>query len=111
MSLANATRAGVSEKTEFQNLPINEITPPEGPPGLVIVNPPYGERIGNIKELNALYSSLGQRLKAEFSGWRVGLVTSMEPLAKKTGLPFVHESESIHHGGLRVKVYSTNSLP
>jgi len=110
MSLANAARAGVAEKTEFQNLPIAEITPPEGPPGLVIVNPPYGERIGNIKELNALYSSLGQRLKDKFSGWRVGLVTSMDPLAKKTGLPFVQESEPIHHGGLRVKVYSTDPL-
>ena len=110
MSLANAARAGVSEQTEFQQLPFNELVPPDGPSGLVIVNPPYGERIGNMEELNALYRSLGQRLKDQFSGWRVGLVTSVEPLAKKTGLPFVHKSEPIHHGGLRVKVYSTNPL-
>ena len=55
--------------------------------------------------------SLGERLKNQFSGWRVGVVTSEQALAKQTGLPFVHESESIHHGGLRVKVYSTNPLP
>ena len=115
MSLANAERAGVSERTEFQQLAFGELVPPEGEPndqpGLVIVNPPYGERIGNTKELNALYRSLGERLKSQFSGWRVGVVTSEQSLAKQTGLPFVHESESIHHGGLRVKVYSTNPLP
>lgn len=111
MSLANAERAGVGEPTEFQQLPVDELVPPPGPPGLVIANPPYGERIGNIKELNALYQSFGQRVKAQFSGWRVGLVTSEQSLAQKTGLPFVHESEPIHHGGLRVKVYSTKPLP
>jgi len=111
MSLANAKRAGVLEQTEFQHLAADELVPPAGPPGLVIANPPYGERIGNIKELNALYRTFGERLKDQFSGWRVGLVTSEQSLAKKTGLPFVHESEPIHHGGLRVKVYSTNPLP
>lgn len=110
MSLANAARAGVSEQTEFKQLSINDIVPPDGPPGLVIVNPPYGDRIGNMKELDTLHRSLGQRLKVHFTGWRVGLVTNNETLAKKTGLPFVHESEPIHHGGIRVKVYSTNAL-
>jgi len=111
MSLANAARAGVSELTEFQQLPVTELMPPDGPPGLVIVNPPYGARIGNVKELNALYRSLGQTLKDRFSGWRVGLITSADSLAKKAGLPFVQESETIDHGGLRVKVYSTDPLP
>jgi len=111
MSLANAERAGVVDRTEFQQLSAGDLTPPEGEPGLVIVNPPYGERIGNMKELNALYRALGERLKAKFSGWRVGVVTSEQALAKKTGLPFTQESEPIHHGGLRVKVYSTNPLP
>ena len=110
MSLANAERAGVAEKTEFQQISAGEFVPPEGPPGLVIVNPPYGERIGNMKELNALYRALGDRLKKQFSGWRVGVVTSEQALAKQTGLPFTQTSESIHHGGLRVKVYSTNPL-
>ncbi len=110
MSLANAARAGVSEQTEFQQLSFGALVPPDGPPGLVIINPPYGERIGTVKELNALYRSLGQRLKDKFSGWRIGLVTSTQPLAKMTGLPFAHESAPFHHGGLRVKVYSTNPL-
>ncbi|MDH3335676.1 MAG: class I SAM-dependent RNA methyltransferase, partial [Rhodospirillaceae bacterium] len=111
MSTANAERAGVSGMAKFKQLSVNEIMPPDGPSGLVIVNPPYGERIGDTKELGELYQTLGQRLKGKFSGWRVGVVTSSQALAKKTGLKFAYESETIHHGGLRVKVYSTDSLP
>lgn len=111
MSTANAERAGVSGMAKFKQLSVNEIMPPDGPSGLVIVNPPYGERIGDTKELGELYQTLGQRLKGKFSGWRVGIVTSSQALAKKTGLKFAYESETIHHGGLRVKVYSTDSLP
>lgn len=111
MSRANAERAGVTPLCEFAQRPISELVPPDGPPGLVMVNPPYGTRIGEMKQLNALYRSLGQVLKARFAGWRVGLVTNTPSLAKNTGLPFVHESEQIDHGGLRVKVYATDPLP
>lgn len=111
MSRANAERAGVSEWTDFQERTVSDLVAPEGPPGLVIVNPPYGARIGNMKQLNALYRSLGQVLYRHFTGWRVGLVTNTPSLAKNTRLPFVHESEAIDHGGLRVKVYSTEPLP
>lgn len=83
MSHANAERAGVGELCEFQEQSISDLVAPSGPPGLVIVNPPYGARIGNMKQLNALYRSLGQRLKEQFIGWRVGLVTSEDALAKK----------------------------
>ncbi|OEJ69487.1 THUMP domain-containing class I SAM-dependent RNA methyltransferase [Magnetovibrio blakemorei] len=111
MSRANAERAGVTHLCEFVQRPISELVPPDGPPGLVIVNPPYGTRIGEMKQLNALYRSLGQVLKEHFAGWRVGLITNTPSLAKNTGLPFAHESDQIDHGGLRVKVYSTDPLP
>lgn len=83
MSEANAARAGVKAFTEFNQQPISDLMPPEGPCGLVIVNPPYGGRIGDKKQLYPLYQSLGKTLMARFSGWRVGLVTSTEQLAKK----------------------------
>lgn len=110
MSCANAERAGVSAWSEFRCQPIADVTPLEGPPGLVFVNPPYGGRIGDAKSLRGLYQALGQRLSAEFRGWRVGLVTNSDSLAKATGLPFVNVSDTISHGGLRVKVYATEPL-
>lgn len=111
MSRANADRAGVAHLCEFVQRPLSELVPPDGPPGLVMVNPPYGTRIGEMKQLNALYRSLGQVLNERFAGWRVGLVTTLPALAKNTGLPFTRESAQIDHGGLRVKVYATDPLP
>ena len=102
MSRQNAERAGVAPRFACQ--PISELEPPEGPPGLVIVNPPYGGRIGNKKPLYGLYAALGERLGA-FAGWRLGLITSDGGLAKATGVPFHDVSAPIPHGGLRVKLY------
>ena len=95
---------------EFQQLDIREITPPEGKPGLVIVNPPYGARIGDRKPLMDLHAALGEVLLSRFSGWRVGLITSEAALAKATGLPFAAPSAPIAHGGLSVQLFQTGKL-
>jgi len=110
MSKANAERAGVSKYTEFQQLDIREIVPPEGKPGLVIVNPPYGARIGDKKPLMELHTALGETLMTRFSGWRVGLITTDAALAKATGLPFAPPSAPIAHGGLSVQLFQTGKL-
>lgn len=110
MSCANAERAGVRALTEFRVQPVSDLVAPSGAPGLVIVNPPYGARIGEMKSLMPLYRALGQTLIARFSGWRVGVVTNADPLMKATGLPIAQESAPISHGGLRIKIYSTHPL-
>ena len=110
MSSDNAKRAGVSAFTEFKQQAISALVPPEGAPGLVMVNPPYGTRIGNKTELVALYKALGQVLVSRFSGWRVGLVTTEVPLAKSTGLPFLPHGRAVSHGGLKVFLFQTRSL-
>ncbi len=84
---------------------------PPGPPGLVIVNPPYGDRIGEKARLKSLYRALGQTLLTRFSGWRVGLITSETALAEATGLPFALDAEPVLHGGLRVTLFRTAALP
>ncbi len=111
MSRANAARAGVSELTEFKQLTISELIAPAGPPGLVIANPPFGERIGETARLQDLYRSFGQTLMAGFSGWRVGIITTDAALAHATGLPFAPPAAPVSHGGLRVTVYQTGKLP
>ena len=110
MSKANAERAGVSAYTEFKQAPISDLHPPEGQAGLVIVNPPYGTRIGDKRQLISLYSALGQKLKTRFAGWRVGIITSETWLAEATGLPFLPPEAPVQHGGLRVTLYRTDKL-
>ncbi|SNT23476.1 THUMP domain-containing class I SAM-dependent RNA methyltransferase [Tropicimonas sediminicola] len=111
MSQANAERAGVAGWTEFVTRSVSDLERPEGPPGLVIVNPPYGARIGSRKPLFAVHDALGRTLKERFSGWRVGIVTSDAGLAKSTGLPFLPTGAPIAHGSLKVHLFRTDPLP
>jgi len=110
MSQANAERAGVGGFTTFSQQRVEDLAAPERGPGLVIVNPPYGERIGDAAGLQPLYRALGQMLLTRFQGWRVGLATSEPALAKATGLPFGPPSAPVPHGGLRVALFKTGPL-
>jgi putative N6-adenine-specific DNA methylase len=110
MSRENADRAGVAALTNFDTLPLDALTRPDGPAGLVICNPPYGDRIGNPKLLFGLYASLGQRLQEHFAGWRVGIVTSDPALANATGLRFKPKGAPVPHGGLKVWLFQTGPL-
>lgn len=110
MARGNAAKAGVAEITSFRKCVISEVTPPDGPPGLVIVNPPYGARIGDKGRLQSLYRSFGDVMRTRFSGWRIGLVTGESWLAEAAGLPFDLPGPPVNHGGLRVKLYRTQPL-
>lgn len=111
MSEANSHRAGVDTIATFTTCSASAIERPSGPPGLVIVNPPFGERIGDRKKLQPLYRGLGQRLLDKFSGWRVGIITTDTALAKATGLPFLPPPAPVPHGGLRITLFRTAPLP
>lgn len=108
----NAQRAGVAGLTEFRNYPVSDVTPPEGgSPGIVIVNPPYGARIGQKKLLYGIHGALGAQMRNAFKGWKVGIITSEADLAYATQLPLTHKSAIIPHGGLKIRLYSTDPLP
>ncbi|WP_025054405.1 THUMP domain-containing class I SAM-dependent RNA methyltransferase [Sulfitobacter noctilucicola] len=106
----NAQRAGVADWAQFSCHGAAEVRPPEGSTGLVIVNPPYGGRIGNKKLLYALYGTFGKTMLEHFKGWRVGLITSEPALAKATGLPWQPQGAPIAHGGMKVWLWQTPPL-
>jgi 23S rRNA (guanine2445-N2)-methyltransferase / 23S rRNA (guanine2069-N7)-methyltransferase len=54
--------------------------------GVFMVNPPYGERLGDVEELGPLYRSIGDTLKQKFSGWRGYIFTGSLELSKQIGL-------------------------
>jgi putative N6-adenine-specific DNA methylase len=110
MSRENAERAGVSGITTFTEAEIADLVPPDGPPGLVIANPPYGTRIGDKRALQSLYAGFGKVMKARFKGWRVAIITTDAGLAKQTGLPFEPPAPPVLHGGLRVTLWQTRAL-
>ncbi|MEJ5218651.1 class I SAM-dependent RNA methyltransferase [Cognatishimia sp. D5M38] len=107
MAQANAQRAGVQSVTSFEQAAISDLKRPDTAPGLVMINPPYGARIGNKKLLYGLYGSMGQVLMDQFQGWRVGIVTSDTSLARATGLPRLKNGAPLPHGGLKVRLFQS----
>jgi putative N6-adenine-specific DNA methylase len=83
----NARAAGVGHQLRFDRLDVTDARPPDGAPGVVICNPPYGERIGDEKELVGLYGTLGEVFGAHWRGWRAFVFTGNDKLARKVGLP------------------------
>lgn len=110
MSLANAERAGVETIVSFSQQTVSALVAPKGPPGLVIVNPPYGARIGEKKALFPLYAALGQTLITQFSGWRVGVIATDKSLVAATRLPFDPPGRSVDNGGLSITLFTTGPL-
>ena len=110
ISQENASRAGLSDHVQFVQRDVSQAEPPPGPAGLVMINPPYGARIGNKRLLYAVYARMGEVLRTRFKGWRVGLVTGDGGLARATGLPFKPPGPHIPHGGLKVRLYATEAL-
>jgi len=110
MATDNAARAGLADYVTIAQGALADLTPPTDAPGLVMINPPYGARIGNKKLLFALYGTMGKVLKERFAGWRVGMITSDGSLAAACQLPFEPTQEPIAHGGLKVKLYKTGPL-
>ncbi len=106
----NAARAGVADMCTFAPTPVSGISRPDGPAGLVIVNPPYGARVGKKKDLFALYGAFGDKMRAEFKGWRVGMITTDTQLAESCKLPWRPTGAPVAHGGLKVKLFRTDPL-
>ncbi|MDP3859852.1 MAG: bifunctional 23S rRNA (guanine(2069)-N(7))-methyltransferase RlmK/23S rRNA (guanine(2445)-N(2))-methyltransferase RlmL [Stagnimonas sp.] len=82
----NGQRAGLTGKVDFTVGDATAALPPAGEPGLVICNPPYGERLANEAELVKLHSLYGSRLKSEFGGWKAALFTGRPDLGHRLGL-------------------------
>ncbi len=106
-SIKNSKKANVETICQFKTSSISGAIPPTQETGIVLVNPPYGKRVGNRKNLFALYRSLGQTLSEKFVGWQVGIITSDTGLAKATGLKFLDISNAVDNGGIKVQLYET----
>ncbi len=81
----NARTAGVEERIEFAVCPFQETPVPERG-GVVILNPPYGERTGDISTLTGLYREIGDFFKKRCGGYRGYIFTGNTALGKQVGL-------------------------
>ena len=74
-ALANLDRAGLLPAVTLSSGDILEIDAPAAQ-GVLVANPPYGERLSEQEELAAFYPQLGSALKRKFAGWNCYLLTA-----------------------------------
>ncbi len=103
MAIANASQAGVGEWLHVEKRPLSEVTRPKADLGLVVANPPYGERIGAESGLPALYSELGAALRDRFQGWQAAILTGNPPLARNLGI-FAKRTHRVFNGTIECRL-------
>jgi len=83
----NVTAAGLEEFITIVQQDLEQQLPtPPAEQGLLVVNPPYGERLGQVNALRTLYARLGELMRGPLSGWQLALFTGNPELAAQTGL-------------------------
>ena len=99
----NAELAGLDGHIQWTQTDASTARPQGETPGLVVANPPYGERLGSEAELIKLYSLLGVTLKQHFGGWRAAIFTGRADLGPRLGLR-AEKMYSLYNGDLPCKL-------
>jgi 23S rRNA G2445 N2-methylase RlmL len=115
----NAERAGVARYVRIEELALAELRAPRFRPprsrgdglpaqarptrGLVLANPPYGRRLGDVQRARAAYTELGRVLRERFRGWQVGILSAhpSHTACLRLGKAVVH---SLRNGGVQVEL-------
>ena len=82
----NAIAAGVANMIEFEVCDFADAEVPVGEKGVFFVNPEYGDRLGNVDELEETYGRIGDFMKKKCGGYYGYVFTGNLDLAKKIGL-------------------------
>ena len=107
-SEANIARASLSHRIDLQQQDCTRVTvPAEHTTGLIVCNPPYGERLNTdeFAELERLFQRFGERLQTAYLGWKLALISGAPvEVIKSIGLRS-HKQYSLMNGAIPCKVY------
>ncbi len=81
----NAKRCGLERQIEFFEQELSELVAPADR-GVILCNPPYGERLGQGEDLGQFYRLLGEVLKQRFKGWTAFVLSGNKALSQHIGL-------------------------
>lgn len=107
---ANAQLAGVNAQVRFERRELAMVDAGGHPAGLLVANPPYGERLGVKESLGALYNRIGMTLKGRFKGWDGYVMTGDRELAKSLGLR-VARRHILFNGAIECRLLHIPVLP
>jgi len=111
IAFENIERAQLRGKIHVEKKALSVLEPKQyTKPGLVITNPPYGERLGEIDELQELYSTLGEKLKVNFPNWKAAVFTGNPDLGKVMGVR-AKKYYALFNGALPCKLLLFDLVP
>jgi 23S rRNA (guanine2445-N2)-methyltransferase / 23S rRNA (guanine2069-N7)-methyltransferase len=103
VAVANAGRAGVAGMVVFEHRPVATVAPRAAETGLICVNPPYGERLGDAQAAQAVYAELGLALRERFAGWDAAILCASPETAGALRLRS-YRSHELMNGALPVRL-------
>ncbi len=100
----HARNAGLDKIIHFEKRTLREFSAPAGATsGLLVANPPYGERLGAANELPALYNLLGEKMAKHCGGWHAAVITSNPQLGRSIGLR-AGKINTLYNGALKCQL-------
>jgi 23S rRNA (guanine2445-N2)-methyltransferase / 23S rRNA (guanine2069-N7)-methyltransferase len=102
-TLENAARAGFAKRIHAERCELAALPSAPTPRGLVAVNPPYGERLGEVAELKATYALLGEKLKTGYAGWQAAVLTGNPALGRELALK-AKRTHTLYNGPLECRL-------
>jgi putative N6-adenine-specific DNA methylase len=102
---ANAARAGVEADVDFAVHTVSGMRLPDGAPGWIVTNPPYGVRVGESSRVRDLWAQMGHVLRRRAPGWRVTLLSPDPALERQLQIPMRVVTRT-SNGGIPVRIVS-----
>ncbi|MEN8211599.1 MAG: RNA methyltransferase [Thermodesulfobacteriota bacterium] len=99
-NISNYDFCNIIDASKKDFFTINPFAISHGKKGIVMLNPPYGKRLGQKKDTISLYQEIGKKLKSDFRGWRVGII--LPSRESKSFLRLKLELKPVFHGGLDI---------
>jgi len=99
----NILAAGLSEAVQLKQMDVLDGGPP-AESGILVMNPPYGERLSDLDELAAFYPKLGDALKQRYAGWTAYILTADLRLAKLIRLT-ASKRTPLYNGALECRLF------
>ncbi len=103
LAYENALRAGVEENINIFHADARRIRKPDGRRGSIVCNPPYGERMGELAEIEVLYREMGRNFKY-FEPWHIYVLTSCEYFERLYGRR-ADKTRKLYNGMLPCSLY------
>jgi 23S rRNA (guanine2445-N2)-methyltransferase / 23S rRNA (guanine2069-N7)-methyltransferase len=103
----NITNAGLGDRITIKQRQLARLHPPTSE-GVLLTNPPYGERLSEKEAVKYLYRALGRTFRQDFPGWKLGFFTANPDLADMTGVSW-QERHRLYNGPLKCRLLTATA--